>query len=1113
MHDNGMKTFPYKVVHRLLAAGAMSAFAMMCSILPLAVAFSHSVFAADSVKVSDFGWDAVDSTRHVQAALDSGARRIVFDRVPGPWVVEPVEVRSNTDIVFEDGVELQAKRGAFLGRHDSLMSFRGVTNVTLVGMGAKGGTLRMHKLDYRKPPYEPSEFRHALSMAGAENILVENMSFVSSGGDGIEIHWLRGGSVACQNVVIRCCVCDDNHRQGISVISAENLLIEDCVLKNTSGTAPEAGIDFEPDWNPHRLVNCTMRRCRAEGNAGEGVKIHVVGLNGKAVPLGITVADTISRDNAMGACVVVSNPPGGDVVFTNCQFSGGGGAGAVSVRAKNADVPLVFADCTASQLQFLCEGWGDFVPDGVSLKNFTFKPEGDAEWFAQRRSLNPRVPVNVRGNVVVMRDGGKSEPISIDDEWCRRTFSIGADAMPPPRVRRLANGLVRRVRSAKAGEMVSMSPRGGGFAGRQFAFYVERPGDVHIRLRCVPKSATALEKERPKAGIMFGRGLYAPRAKPLLTLAAPDVTPQVYTVKVEKPGMHYLYEPRKNLPLVVEAADVPVAIDAQSGFCGQLVEGCASASLWLDIPPKTERFSVIAKSGTGCALANGIGLALAMDVRGPDGKVEWRDDAVKNKWTAFHSGAMPATGLWKIEVRPSEAGRPGLFTLDIAGVQGLLWLSPDKVAMAGEKDSDLHKFSVVNTFAGPRLAVDGVAQPAVAALPSPWVAPSNSVAAMRSFDKVGVKLFSNIWSMRYRPHEWWRGEGVYDWDAFDAIALGLVAASPEGWIMPRIKIEPPEWWLAAHPEEISSSGAEVKVDSKAWHGLYRRMLRDMLAHVEESSYASRVVGYHIGALHCGEWMDWKRPKSEMPLVPGEFASSPVAPHAATAARREYLNRRARCTADVLLDAAAIVKERTHGRKIVCAFFGYAHAIDHQDVMRVVKSGLVDIFAAPAYYYAFDGSSARGVGDPGVQQTFITASYALHGRVFFEEADPLTHLSDRSRLLKLSGALRATRPSDLGQSIGVVRRIIGKSLAQGTGLWWFLIGGQFVVRRPGHNGVGEMRRRRGETGDWRKASADDGRCGLHRRSAVCNQRRLPHKHDVRLPLAPLQGAAAAHWRCL
>ena len=130
----------------IVAAGVLAT----CGFLP------KTTSAADVVKVSDFGWDAADSTRHVQAALDSGARRVIFDRVSGPWVVTPVEARSDTEIIFEEGVELRAKEGAFLGRHDCLMSFIGVTNVTLVGLGEKGGALRMRKLDYRRSPYEPS---------------------------------------------------------------------------------------------------------------------------------------------------------------------------------------------------------------------------------------------------------------------------------------------------------------------------------------------------------------------------------------------------------------------------------------------------------------------------------------------------------------------------------------------------------------------------------------------------------------------------------------------------------------------------------------------------------------------------------------------------------------------------------------------------------------------------------------------------------------------------------------------------------------------------------------------------------------------------------------------
>ena len=385
-------------------------------------------------------------------------------------------------------------------------------------------------------------------------------------------------------------------------------------------------------------------------------------------------------------------------------------------------------------------------------------------------------------------------------------------------------------------------------------------------------------------------------------------------------------------------------------------------------------------------------------------------------------------------------------------------------AEAARRDASPHLFSIVETAAGPRFAVDGIAQPAVAALPDPFakpILPVNEVPALRDFADAGVRLFGNVWSMRCRPHDWWLGEGVYDWNAFDALALGLLATCPEGWILPRIKLEPPEWWIAAHPEEMSSSKREVKSDSPIWRKLYRQMLRDVLAHVGETSYANRVAGYHIGGLSCGEWGDWKRPVSERPPVPERYAADPLAPNEATAARRAYLRTRARAVADALLDAAALVKELTRREKVVCAFFGYAQSIDHEDMMRVVRSGLVDMFASPAYYM----KDARGVGAAGVPQAFYTASYGLHGRVFFEEADPRTHLAVIPELeqASMSAALRAGRPAGLSQSVGMLRRIVGRNLAQGTGLWWFLIAGNDTFRDPAlmetvRIGVEEERRR-------------------------------------------------------
>ena len=51
------------------------------------------------------------------------------------------------------------------------------------------------------------------------------------------------------DVRINNCTLDHGRRQGISITSAGNVLIENCVISNVGGTAPEYAIDVEPNKN------------------------------------------------------------------------------------------------------------------------------------------------------------------------------------------------------------------------------------------------------------------------------------------------------------------------------------------------------------------------------------------------------------------------------------------------------------------------------------------------------------------------------------------------------------------------------------------------------------------------------------------------------------------------------------------------------------------------------------------------------------------------------------------------------------------------------------------------------------------------------------------------
>ena len=635
----------------------------------LAALCTMCAFAAkEEVKVSDFGWDAEDATRHVQAALDSGARRVVFDRQAGPWIVTPVKARSHTEIVFEDGVELQAKRGEFHGLWDYLLDFSGVTNVSLVGLGVKGGTLRMHKADYQTAAYRPSEWRHALAIRGAVNVRVENMSFISSGGDGISIGGVKGGLGYSRDVAIHRCVCDDNHRQGISVVSAENLLIEDTTLKNTGGTPPSAGIDFEPDHPGHRMANCMMRRCLVEGNAGNGIFMWLSGLNASSRPIGVTVADTVVRGNGHGMGVIVGgrkryeNPPEGAILFTNCTFSTGR-EGSVAIYGKPAGFPLTFSGCTVSNevkgVRIYSDGWDEFVPDGITFTNFVMYCREGQDWFSPtpgKRGLNPVVPTNITGDVTVVRPDGRREKVTLDAAWSRTRFALeDAAELPPVRVDWPSLDRVALCDDAP-GRMVKLAcPAASAYRSRCIVF-ADKAGDVHLRIRQIPK--------RPgpqflKAGcIWVHSGRYG---KSFLKLPPPAVTSETVTVTLPKRGFYFVDS--WDLPqFVIDEADVPVALDVHEILSLKPLPG-GVCSFRLFVPQGTERFAVLANGGMG------------IELFAPDGTPAGNRTPEEN-WITVQP-KNPAAGLWRVDFRP-KAAAPKSFRLDLTGVPGLLWLSKEK---------------------------------------------------------------------------------------------------------------------------------------------------------------------------------------------------------------------------------------------------------------------------------------------------------------------------------------------------------------------------------------------------------------------------------------------------
>lgn len=238
-----------------------------------------------------WGFNREDSTEGLQAAINSGAKHLVIPFMGEPWIVRPLQLRSDQEILFEPGVLVLAKKAEFQGPGDSLFTAVGQSNLVLRGYGA---TLRMRKRDYQNAPYKKAEWRMGIALRGCRNVLVEGLRVESTGGDGFYVDG-GGGLGWSQDITLRDCIAYDNHRQGLSVISAVNLLVENCLFANTWGTAPEAGIDLEPDTEEQRLVNCVIRNSVFENNNGNEILIYLKQLSRKSEPVSIRFERCLAR--------------------------------------------------------------------------------------------------------------------------------------------------------------------------------------------------------------------------------------------------------------------------------------------------------------------------------------------------------------------------------------------------------------------------------------------------------------------------------------------------------------------------------------------------------------------------------------------------------------------------------------------------------------------------------------------------------------------------------------------------------------------------------------------------------------------------------------------------
>jgi hypothetical protein len=223
-----------------------------------------------------------DNTEALRKLLGDGNRTIHI--APGDYVIGSLRIPGNTVLLLDRGVTL--RDSGHLGLNERLLNIF-EDNVVIRGPGAR--------IIANRQDYTTGEQRHGIFIYGASNVVIDGVESSGHGGDGFYIG-SPANKAAPHNVVLSHCLASNNRRQGLSITSGKEVLVADCTFQYTQGTAPQFGIDVEPNQAGEPLEHIVLLRPTTRGNHSGGIALYLDKLNGTNTPVDIQVLGHVSRD-------------------------------------------------------------------------------------------------------------------------------------------------------------------------------------------------------------------------------------------------------------------------------------------------------------------------------------------------------------------------------------------------------------------------------------------------------------------------------------------------------------------------------------------------------------------------------------------------------------------------------------------------------------------------------------------------------------------------------------------------------------------------------------------------------------------------------------------------
>ncbi len=241
---------------------------------------------------NDGAGDSATNTDQIQTAIDWAlsegygtvrlpAGNYLVGKYGNPIYQAGIVLYSNMVFELDDNAVIQ------MAANDKwnycVVDVTGQEHVTIRG-GSIRGDRENHVYTPRPDGSDAHDEGHLICIKASQYVLIEDMYLSHANGDGVLL--VANSTTSTLDTTIRNNEFDQNRRQGISVVGAIRLLIENNEIHDTHGTPPQFGIDIESLSYESRDIKIRNNLFYANGTIDTNINYgggHIVNTDGRNV--------------------------------------------------------------------------------------------------------------------------------------------------------------------------------------------------------------------------------------------------------------------------------------------------------------------------------------------------------------------------------------------------------------------------------------------------------------------------------------------------------------------------------------------------------------------------------------------------------------------------------------------------------------------------------------------------------------------------------------------------------------------------------------------------------------------------------------------------------------